>query len=88
MQINLDESDLAPIIERTVAATLERLEADRAKLGGHLALAEPDAAAAIGVARHVLRDARLRGEIKGSRIGKRVVYRRDELLEFLERNRA
>jgi helix-turn-helix protein len=49
-----------------------------------LALAEPEAAATIDVARHVLRDARLRGEITGSRIGKRIVYARKDVMAFLE----
>ena len=35
-----------------------------------------------GAGRHVLRDARLRGEVEAGRIGKRIVYSRDELLRF------
>lgn len=44
-----------------------------------------EAAAAIGVRPHVLRDARLRGQIQGRKVGKKTVYARDELLKFLAR---
>jgi hypothetical protein len=52
---------------------------------GRLALTEPEAAQAIGVPRHVLRDARLAGELRGRRVGKRVIYTRQDLLEYLDR---
>ena len=75
------------IVEQTVAETLNRIEADRARLNGRLAYPEAEAAGLLGIPRHVLRDSRLRGEIDASRIGKRVVYERDQLLKFMETNK-
>jgi hypothetical protein len=49
-----------------------------------LGYTEGEAAAMIGVARHVLRDCRLRGEITARRVGKRFVYSRSTILRFLE----
>ena len=86
MKILLDPADLRPLVEAVVSEVLQRLEADRAKIpDGRLAYTEPEAAERLGVRPHQLRDCRRRGEIVGSRIGKRVVYRRDELLDFLGR---
>ena len=83
MHVKLDESDLRSVIETVVAETLKRVQADRAKLNGRLAYREPEAAALLGVAPHVLRDARRRGKIQGTRIGRYIIYSRESLLEFL-----
>ncbi len=45
---------------------------------------EAEAAAAMGIPRHRLRDARLRGEITARRVGRGYVYSRESLLRFLE----
>ena len=87
MNVTFDQSDLRPLIELVVATTLERLEADRQKAGKRLAYSEPEAAALLGVRPHVLRDARLRGELAGSRVGKRILYEHGELLRFLQKRR-
>lgn len=84
----IPDAELRPLIEQVVTETMNRLEADRARLSSRLAYAEPEAAALIGVQRHVLRDARLRQEIEGSKVGKRIVYTRDELLRFLQSQRT
>ena len=76
----IDDHALRRLIEATVEVTVERIEADRARLKSRLAYTEPEAAALLGVRPHVLRDARLRGEITATRIGKRVAYERGELL--------
>lgn len=84
-----DIADLRPLIDAAVRATLEQLaETDRAVDPGRIGFTEPEAAALLGVERHALRDARLRGEVSASKIGKRLIYARDELLEFLRRRRA
>jgi hypothetical protein len=88
MKIQFDNDDLRPLVELVVTEALDRIEADRAKTGGRLAFTEPEAAASLGVQPHALRDARLRGELVASRVGKRIVYERDELLRFLRRNRV
>ena len=88
MQINLNDGDLEPLVTKVVAKVLAQREADGEKLGGRLAFTEPEAAAMVGVRPHVLRDCQLRGEIVGSKIGKRVMYSREQLLALMERNRT
>lgn len=88
MRVEFELDDLRPPIETVVVETVARLEADQAKLGKRLAFGETEAAALLGVRPHVLGDARRRGEIVGSRVGKRVVYTHDQLLAFLRRNQT
>lgn len=57
--------------------------ADLGSRDDRLAYTEPEAAQLLGVRSHVLRDARLRGELTGRRAGKRVIYDRRELLRWL-----
>ena len=84
MKIDIELDDLQPLVQSIVDATLERIDRAQAKLSpDRLAYSEQDAAAIIGVARHSLRDARLRGELNASRCGKRVVYQRSELVKYL-----
>lgn len=83
MNISFSEADLRPLIETIVAATLARLESEREGTGDRLAYTEPEAAALLGIRPHVLRDARLRGEIAASRVGKRLLYEKAELLRLL-----
>ena len=83
-----DLEDLRPLVEQVVDVTISRLEGNSEKLGGRLAVSEAEAAALVGVARHVLRDARLRGELIASRVGRGVVYEKTELLAFLKRRRT
>ena len=86
MKIAFDATDLQPLIEEVVAATLRQLaDVERKLPDGRLGFPESEAAQRMGVAQHVLRDARLRGEINGRRVGKRIVYSRDELLRYLEK---
>jgi hypothetical protein len=87
MKLSFDEADLRPVIQQIVASTLIQIQSDEAKLGDRLAYTEPQAAAILSIKPHVLRDARLRGEIFGSRVGKRILYERDELLRFLRQQR-
>jgi hypothetical protein len=87
MKLSFDEADLRPVIQQIVASTLIQIQSDEAKLGDRLAYTEPQAAAILSIKPHVLRDARLRGEISGSRVGKRILYERDELLRFLRQQR-
>ncbi len=85
---SIPDNELRRLIELIVTETLDRIEAERVKLGGRLAYTEAEAASLVGVERHVLRDARLRHEIEASRVGKRIVYTRDELLRFLHAQRT
>jgi excisionase family DNA binding protein len=84
-----DIASLQPVIAATVRATLEQMQAAESNLGtSRLAFTESEAAAALGVAKHVLRDTRLRGEIAARRVGKRWLYSRDELARFLHGTEA
>lgn len=82
-----DISDLKPLIAAAVLAVLDHVRANEAVLGERFAYPEPEAAALIGVQRHVLRDARLRGEIIGAKVGSKIVIERGELLRFLAARR-
>ncbi len=88
MQINLDNANLEPLVTKIVANVLAQREANDEKFGGRLALTEPEAAAALGIKVYALRDCRLRGEIRGIKAGKRVLYAVNELKEFLTRNQT
>ena len=87
LKIQFDREDLQPLVHLAVAEALDRLEADRAKLSGRLAFTEPEAAVLLGVKPHVLRDCRRRGELQGAKVGSKIVYTRDDLVEFLERQK-
>jgi excisionase family DNA binding protein len=80
-----DIASLQPIIASAVRLALQEIQAGDAKLGAdRLAYSEAEAAALLGVARHVLRDARLRKEIRAKKIGKGWRYSRAELARFIE----
>lgn len=78
MQMTIPPDELTPIVRQIVEAVLDELKEPR------IALNEDDAAAAIGVEKHVLRDARLRREIVASRVGRTHVYKRSDLEKFLK----
>jgi hypothetical protein len=79
-----DVTDLQPVIAAVVRATLAEIEADEGKLDGQrLGYPEAEAAGLLGLRPHVLRDCRLRGEINGRLVGKKIVYSRTELLRFI-----
>jgi hypothetical protein len=82
-----DIADLRPIISAAVVAVMEELRQSELAQSSRLAYPEPEAAALLGVRPHCLRDARLRGEISASRVGKKTVYQRGELLRFLEQQK-
>lgn len=85
--MKLDASDLAdlrPLIATVVEITQDSIAQREAKLGDRIGYTEPEASAAIGVAPHVLRDCRLRGEISARKVGCRYVYSRQSLVRFLE----
>lgn len=89
LNVILDADALRPIIEATIAETLARLRDDEAHIGDKLAFSEEESARLIGIESHVLRDARLRGDISASRIaGRRIRYLRQDLLNYLARNRT
>ena len=79
-----DLDALQPIIAQTVRAVLAEIDEAHAKIGnGRLAYSESEAAGLLGLARHQLRDCRLRGEIRHTRIAGRVFYTTTQITEFL-----
>jgi hypothetical protein len=81
--IQADPEALAPLVERIVSQTLDRLGDERERLGSRLAYPLSEAAKLLGVRAHVLRDARRRGEIRGRVIGRKLLFTRGELMRFL-----
>ena len=84
--MRLEQEEVARIAE----AITERL--GRQNFAAHsigeperLAYTEQEAAQQMGIAQHVLRDARLRGEIVARKLGKRWLYSREVLIDFLRR---
>ncbi len=78
-----DLQELKPLLSAIVRETIEQAWAADAKLGDRLGYTEAEAAALLGVPKHVLRDARLRGEISARRVGAKYVYGRQSLVAFL-----
>jgi hypothetical protein len=80
MQLQFDPEELRKLIREVVGEVLATINWPT----GRLALTEFEAAQACGVGRHVLRDLRLSGRIKGRKLGKKVLYTRDDLLGALD----
>lgn len=82
MNLSINPEELRPVITAIVAEVLAQTSA----LGdARLAFTEPEAAGLLGIKPHALRDARLRQEIRATKIGGRIGYSRDELLAYLSR---
>ena len=79
MKIHIDDDELKSLVKMVVRETIELVGQD-----GRLAYTETEAAKLIGVARHVLRDERLRGRVQHGKCGKKIVYSKRQLLEFIE----
>ena len=83
-----DASSLRPLVASVVAEVLESLRREeRADPLQRIAYSEPEAASILGVRPHVLRDARLRGEVISTRVGGRIAYEPDALKKYLANNR-
>lgn len=80
MHLELKDEAFAELVREIVRRTVAELcwPPDR------IALTEPEAAAVCGVGRHVLRDLRLAGRLAGTRLGRKVVYTRTQLLDGIE----
>jgi excisionase family DNA binding protein len=73
-----------PLVVRIVREFASVFEEERARLDEKLAFSEEEAARLLGLARHQLRDERLRGRIQASQIvGRRIRYRREDLMTYL-----
>jgi hypothetical protein len=89
VNLSLDNADLRPLVAAVVAEVLDAVNGAKVTLGGdRLAYSEAEAAALLGCRPHVLRDARLRGEITSTKIGGRIGYEKSELVDYIARMRG
>jgi hypothetical protein len=89
VSLSFDVELLRPLIAAVVAETIAQLDADRAKLGDRAAFSEGEAAALLGLRIHQLRDERRRKRIgHGMGPGGRILYTRNDLLDYLARRRV
>ena len=84
MEIQLTDDSLRCLVVEVVSLALAELDWPV----GRLALSEGEAADSLGVPRSVLRDLRLRGILRATKLGRRVVYTRTQLQEGLARIQA
>lgn len=82
MRIEIDAEELKPFVEKVVREVLEQTSWPV----GRVALTEAEAADALGVPRHTLRDWRLSGRSKVTvrKVGNRVLYTREDLFRLLQ----
>lgn len=85
MNVTFDTQEMRSLVIAVVTEVLAAIDGHAAD--GRIAYPEKEAAALLGIAPHQLRDARLRGEITGTRLGGRIGYERNELCEYLSRQR-
>lgn len=84
-EVRIESSDLEafkPLVAEVVRTVLAELK--RANGSSRLAYTEPEAANLLGLPRHSLRDLRLAGKVRASRLGKRIIYERCELERLLK----
>lgn len=79
LTVSVDAKSLEELVRRIVTETIGLSDWP----AGRIALDEGEAAAACGVARHVLRDLRLAGRIQAKKLGRKYVYSRPDLLNVL-----
>lgn len=89
LSVSLDADAFRPVIEAAVVETLARFADDSARIGDKIAFDEPTAARLLSLEPHQLRDERLRGRVTASIVvGRRIRYRREDLLMYLARHRT
>jgi hypothetical protein len=80
---------LRPLVRDVVAEVVRQLDEAKASLPEKLAFSEAEAARLLSLNVHQLRDERLRGRIAASQVvGKRIRYTRQDLLDYLMRERT
>lgn len=87
MKLEIPEAELKPLIEQVVTETLAEIGPQQSQLNGRLAFDEDTAAKLLGISKHSLRDARLRGEVTACKIGKKILYEREALQRLLVESR-
>lgn len=79
MHLQMEPTELREIVREVVSEVLAAIDWPE----GRLALSEAEAAAACGLGRHVFRDLRLSGRLTSRRLGRRILYTRNDLLRVL-----
>ena len=79
VRLEITDDVLRPLVAQIVEETIERVADRNAKLGGRLSYSIKEAAAITGLSVGTLREARARGLIKGSIVGRRLIFERGEL---------
>jgi hypothetical protein len=79
MRLEFAKNEIEELVRQVVAEVLVGIDWPQ----GRIALNEQEAAKACGVNRHVLRDLRLSGKLKAKKVGRKIVYCRDDLLAAL-----
>jgi len=80
MKLVIDPNELRPLVRDIVSEILATLPlSDEPRLGWR----EDEAARLLGMAPHQLRDRRLEGRIRGTKLGRSWYYTRDELIQML-----
>jgi len=80
MEFHLNTNEMRELVSQVVAEALAVIDWP----AGRVALGEAEAARACGVGRHVLRDLRLAGKIEAIKLGRKIVYRRGDLLRAFD----
>lgn len=79
MHLELNAGEIESLVRNVVTEVLATIDWPQ----GRLALTEEEAAASLGVNRHVLRDLRLAGKLTARRLGRKIVYTRNDLLAVI-----
>ncbi len=72
------------LLQQIVAEVIREVATDIDWPAGRIAISEVEAAEALGVRRHVLRDLRLSGRISATRLGRSIMYTRRQLFDALD----
>lgn len=78
-----DLADMKPFLQEIIRATVAELRAAEQTAGEQLAFTEVQAGAALGVAPHVIRQARRDGKINGVKVGRAWLYPRTEIVRAI-----
>ena len=82
-KFEFEKKELEPVIELVVKKTIDEIESSQNGTNCRWAYSEEEVAEKLGVAKYVVRDARLRGEFKAKKVGKEYRYSKREIDQFL-----
>ncbi|MBX9656149.1 helix-turn-helix domain-containing protein [bacterium] len=85
--ISISPEEFRPLIDAAVQAALDKQVREDAIFRGRLAFSETEFAMLVGVKPHTIRDERLRGRVKGIKVGKSYRYSTDEIKRYLRGER-